>query len=281
MTEERLEINACCFNTAISSQSGLGEGSVQQAEALFKQMQTSRVQPTLISYSAIIDVAAKEGDIYKAETWLSRMLEAGHQPGPVTTSLLMNAYAVAGDALRAEHYLVESIKAGFQPTTIEFNIVMKAWAMQKQAARAEQWLHQMVARNVQPNEVTYGTLVNGRAEIGDLPGARHWFSMFESTGGRWSLVFYTTFIKACAFARPRNKQGAQLYMRQLVEQGFKPNYITLQALAQALDVENAKKLCQELNVDWESIFQARGKGRIRFSGKSDPQDREVKRMRAG
>jgi pentatricopeptide repeat protein len=66
-----LQANAICYNAVVNACAQ--EGNVERARHWIEAMTAKGVEPTVNSFSPIVDMLAKKGDIDAAVSWLKLM----------------------------------------------------------------------------------------------------------------------------------------------------------------------------------------------------------------
>merc|ERR1719316_2452939 len=146
----------------------------------------------------------KKGDIDSAEQWMHHMINKGIQPTEVSFNALINACAYAWDPERAEHWLNTMKEAGIQPSAGTYNALI--WVCAKIAtdantqpidsrrsfSEAERWFAQMTKEGIEPVLASYTPLICAALKLQDTKHAeaglrRCWHLALSSTSHRSRL----------------------------------------------------------------------------------------------
>jgi len=211
-------------------------GKPESAAACLRNMETSGVNPSLLTYSTVIifmidyrmptDVmsysivthaCATPTYSYRAQGWLEEMVKAGVRANIMTYYSLINACAradkpeIAAACLRnrgtsaVNPILLTYITVIFVmmvywiPTDVmSYSIVVHACAKSKHAYRAQGWMEEKLKAGVQANSRTYHPLINACARADKPESAAACLRNMETSGVNPLLLTFTTVIKACA-----------------------------------------------------------------------------------
>lgn len=133
-------------------------------------------KPRIINYNALISAWAnckREGSAQRAEQVLDRMQANNIEPTTVSYNAVLDAFAKSGDAAEKAEELLIKMEGTTKPNTRSFNSVMNAWAKSRHpeaATKAQNLLYLMERRyedgdkDVRPDVHSFCTVINGTFE---------------------------------------------------------------------------------------------------------------------
>jgi len=208
------------------------------------------LQPTIVTFSSVINAHAQSGNGAKAEALYDRMMEmrrtdpqrwhASLKPNHIVVSAVINAWAKAGNAVKAQEWLqrmyVESMQdPAMRPNVFVFNTVLSAYST-SQTDLAYQLLRKMTELadtqqlDVRPTVVSYNCVLNCHVRSGDAAAADAlWDEMLEQSVIP-NEITCTTMIKIIRKSRVGDRRQR---MRKVV------NYMEQQGIPQNTFIWNA------------------------------------------
>merc|ERR1719446_929675 len=213
-----------------------------------EKMIACKIEPTVVSYSAMIDTCAKAGDLESAELWHSRMIEQGVEPNAHSFSAVINACAKAGDVAAACHWLGQMEHAGVPADVVVYSAVLDACAKASECERAKQVFQQMRSRGISPNVVSYASLAKPYAHNGDWPEVERLRETMESEGLVMNEYFLYAQLLAYASAQPRKADRAEAVFREAIIAGVKINKFVITAAVRAMGRMRCDQTIAELGV---------------------------------
>lgn len=196
----------------------------QEAERLIHLMIDSGVEPTLFAFRAVLQAYARGGDAAKAKKLFEFIVPRGHVvPDAICYNALIGACAKAGDILSAEHWLDEMFVAGVAPNVISYTAILHACARGGDLNVAERGFESMRANRIQPNVVSYCALIQACVRSGDLERAGKWFNEMRAQGVKPNAVSYSSVLDACA--KRGDWQRAERWLVAMGEDGVPPTVV--------------------------------------------------------
>mmetsp|Transcript_51992 Transcript_51992/g.161349 ORF Transcript_51992/g.161349 Transcript_51992/m.161349 type:complete len:869 (-) Transcript_51992:176-2782(-) len=191
-----------------------------------------RLDPDVISYSAIMDACAQHGETERAEGWFHKMVAAGISPDTVSFNTMIKAHARGGDLNGAERWLQMAREKGARLDAFGYNAVIAAAARALDPEKAEWWLHQMLLDNSEPDVVSYNSVINAWAKKGDAAGAQRLVGLMCEKDVEPDVVTLGVAVHACAKAGDMAR--AEAIFHQIVSRGkTQPDAIGYNALINA------------------------------------------------
>ncbi|CAJ1370457.1 unnamed protein product [Effrenium voratum] len=197
------------------------KGNLEEAEAWMEEMQQKGLEPSVTTFGALIDAAAKAGDLDKAELWMRDMLHRGIEPSVVSFGAVMNACAKASSLERAEFWHQEMIEAKVKPNVRCYGAIINACAKVGQAERAEKWLLQLEASGLRGDAIVYSSVIDACGKAGDCEKALEVFKRMRSRGVSPHGVTYASLAKP--FAYRGHWEVVEELGANMQEQGLAPN----------------------------------------------------------
>jgi len=210
------------------------------AEKQTEKMNSSKVEPNVVTYSSMIDACAKVGDRHGAERWHRRMLERGLQPNGHTLSSVITACAKAGDASAASEYLMSMEKA--QLDIVVYGSVLNACAKAGDSERAKKVFQHMLSTGIKPNAFAYSLMAQTFAYRGDWLEVEKLEKMMIKAGYSKSEHFLCAQLLSYARAWPRQPQRAEAFFMDARAKGIPVNKHVLGAFRRAVGAVRCKQL---------------------------------------
>ncbi|BBN00143.1 protein MpPPR_6 [Marchantia polymorpha subsp. ruderalis] len=157
---------------------------VDRAQKLFDEMVSVGIEPTVGTYSCLLQGYAEAGLFHEAKQILEAMLEAGLKPNAVTYTGLLHAYGKHG--LYNEMAKVFNDMKTYQatqpdcaPTAVTYSVVVQCYGKGGLFARMEKAFKEMIAKGFAPDAVSVNTLVQAYAESGLLKEMERAYSLIK------------------------------------------------------------------------------------------------------
>jgi hypothetical protein len=154
--------------------------SAERAEHVLTRLETlPTMQPTVHSYSTVMNAFAKCGAAERAHAILTKVLEKGRvEVDTVMFNVVINAWAASGDAQagsKAVELLKQMEQLCIEPDIVTYNSVLSAWSKSGHAnagPQAERILKQLQeGTSVTPNVVSYNSVLHAWSQSCQNPGA--------------------------------------------------------------------------------------------------------------
>merc|ERR1719343_1204493 len=123
MLDSGVEADAVCFNMVLCAYIKLCV-SVEQAEALVREMEEHKVTPNAVTFNLLMNIYAREGKTSQCLRCLRQMHQDGLKADHVSFNTASKAFARSDDVLGAETLLKEMKLAGIRPDIVTYNTVI-------------------------------------------------------------------------------------------------------------------------------------------------------------
>merc|ERR1719262_1013686 len=173
----------------------------EQAKAMevYEDMRTSRVQPNLATFNALIDVCARNGDVERAAALFRDMCALGVTPDLITYSTVIKGYCIQGDLEQAIQLFTLMRKRGIQPDAVLFNSIIDGAARKQMTSLVEQVLGDMEGSGIAPSNFTLSILIKLYGRNQDLDTAQRYVEeMPKKYGFEPNAQVYTCLAAAYA-----------------------------------------------------------------------------------
>jgi len=142
------------------------------AEQVFEKMIQQRIQPTVVTYSSMIDACAKCNNLDRAHELFRAMTARGLQPDVVAYSSLIDTCAKSGKGAleQAEVLFAEMRQRKIQPNLVTYNSLIFACSRAGSTARAEELFKEMISYGVRPNVATYSSRIGSCETVEEAVG---------------------------------------------------------------------------------------------------------------
>jgi pentatricopeptide repeat protein len=212
------------------------------------KMSSSKVEPNVVTYSAMIDACAKAGDRVRAERWHRRMLERGLQPNGYTFSSVIAACAKAGDVVAACQYLEDMEKAEIHADIVVYGSVLNACSKAGDVDRAKKIFQQMQSSGIRPNDFAFSLLAQSLGHVGNWVEVEKLQSLMITEGRSMNEHFLSALLLAYARNRTRQPQRAEAAFLDARAKGVPVNRHVLAALRRAVGAARCKELTSAQDV---------------------------------
>lgn len=241
-------------------------GALKPRVVLRRPQKTNTVASEEISYSVVIESAARRGHAKAAVGWLEHMAASAFKPSVFVFNAVIASFARKGSASDAIHWLGKMVAQGLKPNTVSYTAVIDGCAKAGRSSDAARWFERMVESSVAPSTVTYNAVINACARKGDVEGATWWLEQMRSAGPQVApdVVSYSSAIHSCATVQPPNPAEAERLFHEMRHQGFHPSISTLTALERAVGRARRQVLCSHLQVSEVQALRERPKHRHRW-----------------
>ncbi|XP_078436885.1 pentatricopeptide repeat-containing protein At1g20230-like [Wolffia australiana] len=219
-------------------------GLVEEAAEIFARMREDGVRPDVISWNAMISAFAREGNKEAALDMLEAMKDAGLVPGINSWNGLLSGFVQSGGFEDAMDMLVELWSCG-PPNAVSAASVLPACSGMRSLVLGRAIHGYAVKRDfVSGNVFVGGALVDMYMKCGECKDAEKVFVAMET---RSSTVWNEM---VAGWATLGELEKAMQVMRMMVEDGFKPDVVTvntvLAAYARRGKREEAFRLVSEM-----------------------------------
>lgn len=165
--------------------------SAERAQAILERLelvQSGSIQPTVHSYSTVMNAFAKCGAAERAHELLNRVLEKQHKssvrPDTVMFNVIIHAWGTSGDpqagtkAVELLNQMKQLAEEGYDtsPDLITYNTILSAWSKSGDVhagAQAERILKQLQEEDtdIKPNVVSYNAVLHAWSQSAALEPA--------------------------------------------------------------------------------------------------------------
>ncbi|CAJ1345631.1 unnamed protein product, partial [Effrenium voratum] len=183
--------------------------------------------PSQHLHSALVAASARSGDLQQAEAKLQEMEQSKLQPNLITYTSLIDGCARRGDAAGAVRWLQELRQRGLSPNTVTYTSLIKCSAKFGDLPGAVRWLQEMTSNELTPDAMAYTAVIHCSAKKGNVDDATAWFKRMLENGLKADYVTYAALINACA--KRSDVTGATAWLREILDQQLQPNVVAFSA----------------------------------------------------
>ncbi|KAL2653065.1 hypothetical protein R1flu_021193 [Riccia fluitans] len=157
---------------------------VDRCKELFDEMVSVGIQPTVGTYTCLLQCYAEAGLFDKAEETLDLMLEAGLKPNAVTYTGLLHAYGKHGRynemaKVFNDMKTYQTSQPDCAPTAVTYSVVVQCYARGGLFRRMERVFQEMVSKNLSPDALSVNASVQAYAEAGLLKEMERTYSLIK------------------------------------------------------------------------------------------------------
>ncbi|XP_027360486.1 pentatricopeptide repeat-containing protein At3g18110, chloroplastic [Abrus precatorius] len=193
------------YNTLISACSR--ESNLEEAVAIFNDMESQRCQPDLWTYNAMISVYGRCGFPKKAEQLFRELESKGFFPDAVTYNSLLYAFSKEGNTEKVRDVCEEMVKKGFGKDEMTYNTIIHMHGRQGRCDQALQLYRDMKSSGRNPDAVTYTVLIDSLGKASKVVEAANVMSEMLDAGVKPTLHTYSALI--CAYAKAGKRVEAE------------------------------------------------------------------------
>jgi len=156
LRDSGLELDIMCYNMLFRA---YGASNYEYAEALFKYMCESGVQPNVVTLNLILNAYAEKGLPEECMWWVGKMRQRGVQPDQVTINTITKALETSTDVaiaevLRAEHWLKAAREARLEVMRATYGSLVSALRRMGRERDANDLASQMDSQEILRKKIT-------------------------------------------------------------------------------------------------------------------------------
>lgn len=133
--------------------------NVNQANALFKELNESIVSPDIFTFNGVMDAYGKNGMIKEMESVLSRMKSNQCKPDIITFNVLIDSYGRRQEFDKMEQVFKSLLRSKEKLTLPTFNSMITNYGKARLKEKAENVFKKMTDMGYAPNFITYESLI--------------------------------------------------------------------------------------------------------------------------
>ncbi|BGP26841.1 hypothetical protein JCM10295v2_005802 [Rhodotorula toruloides] len=218
-------------------------GRRQEADALFKEMQTSGLEPTMRTYNTFLAYCTRgrKPDLQTMINVLQQIADKGLEPDVYTFTMILHALLAVGQKDATTRTIEMMQAAGINPTRATYGAVIHNLAASgepEKLSAALQLLDEMESKKMETNEIIYTSLIQNFLRAIGTSGSGHTTSegrhpyadaammlkrRMEARGIHLNRIGYNALI-AAGFSL-QSEWGTNLAMRMFAELKRRPNML--------------------------------------------------------
>ncbi|KAG0619465.1 hypothetical protein M758_4G142000 [Ceratodon purpureus] len=180
MQSRKLELSCFTFNPFIRE---FGRWTmIDEAFEMKAAMLRLGVQPTVVTYNALISACVKIGDLEKACSLFPEMKELGVNANTHCYNPLIQGFAMQGRFDRALAIMKEMDAAGVKPDVNTYRLLIFACSLSKDQDRADQLFAEMLERGIKPDESIYTVMIIVYSKCGNVDRGIEMIKSLEESG---------------------------------------------------------------------------------------------------
>lgn len=216
------------------------KGHLERAEAWFRHMEAKGIDATRESYHHMMGVAAGSKTPEAAETWMQNMMDAGIAPNAESYSILLAIAAERADMAMCEDIFTRLIGSGIRPSDDFFSIVLGAAADAEDVDAINYWREEARSAGVTLSVGAHARLIGACAKWDRPDIVESLMAEMREAGYPIQLWMYNELIASCQHVA--DAAGAERAFMYLLQQGLRPNHVTLSNLKGALSPKAWQRL---------------------------------------
>ncbi|XP_057453155.1 pentatricopeptide repeat-containing protein At2g15630, mitochondrial-like [Lotus japonicus] len=207
------------------------------------------IYDALIDECCTKGIEGSREDIEKTIAYKDEMISRGIEPTLVTYTLLIEALFEVGHSWGAEDMIKEMQEKGLKADVYTYNTLMSGYAKCKFRDAHIGLYDEMVEKRIQPNLLTYNTMMLGHCRCSEVEEARKLFDEMKIRGIKPDHISYNLLIVGYG-DRGGDVKEAFRVRDEMLKNGIDPTFTTYDALILGLrinhEVEQAKELLKEM-----------------------------------
>ncbi|KAM0788867.1 hypothetical protein ACM66B_002952 [Microbotryomycetes sp. NB124-2] len=223
---------------------------------LFEESQRFNVAPNVYLFNTLISKLSRARRAKEALEYFELMKTFGLQPSSVTYGAVINACCKTGDDTSAEFLFNEMVSSpGFRPRVPPYNMMIQFYVSTKpDRERALHYYNQLVAARVQPTSHTYKLLLDAYGSIGepDLKSLENVFKTLcqdrsvDVAGVHWASIINAYGVVAKDLDRAINIfQSIEQHPTTAKARANLPDAVVYESLLNALLANKRADLCMQ------------------------------------
>lgn len=225
----RCHADEITYNTIIDMYGNVGLH--EKALSVYHRMKDEGCVPDAVTYTVLIDVLGKGGLVLEAEQVFAEMVESSNvNPTLHTFSAMICGYAKAGmysEAARAYAYL---LRVGIRPDLLLYSVMLDLFHKAGEVEKAIATFKAMVNAGLQPSLLTHGVILQLYREQGMMKELVELTTSVLQSGFDPALLC-STFVKAGLW----EEAGKTLKMAMAAQQGDIPPHVLPQLVQSVLN----------------------------------------------
>lgn len=206
----RDQVNAVVFGSLLK---GYGRARCMgRVWAVFEEMLSRGIEPSVVTYNAVVDACARNGQMDRVPELLEGMRSRNLEPNLITYSTMIKGFCQGGD-MPAAFAVLEELRKGLpesRPDEVVFNTLLDGCAQAGLASEGERLLREMQAHGIVPSNYTLTVMVKLMGQSRRIDRA---FELVETIAQKYRFRLNAhvcgALIQACLAARdPLRAAGA-------------------------------------------------------------------------
>jgi len=166
----REQVNSVVFGSVIKGYGRARPASMERLWVVFKDMLSKGIEPTIVTFNAVIDACARNGQMNALPDLLQQMKARRLEPNLITYSTMIKGFCQRGDVKSALQQLEDLRRtSNLRPDEIVFNTLLDGCSSAGLVVEGERLLADMRAEGIMPSNYTLTVMVRlfGHARLVD------------------------------------------------------------------------------------------------------------------
>jgi pentatricopeptide repeat protein len=225
----RCRADEITYNTIIDMYGNVGLH--EKALSVYHRMKDEGCVPDAVTYTVLIDVLGKGGLVLEAEQVFAEMVESSNvNPTLHTFSAMICGYAKAGMYSKAARAYAYLLRVGIQPDLLLYSVMLDLFHKAGEVEKAIATFKAMVNAGLQPSLLTHGVILQLYREQGMMKELLELTASVLQSGFDPALLC-STFVKAGLW----EEAGKTLKMAMATQQGDIPPHVLPQLVQSVLN----------------------------------------------
>ncbi|KAG0088796.1 hypothetical protein BGZ93_010241 [Podila epicladia] len=227
MRKQGLEPTVETYSAIIDAHSKAG--NLREAQRAYQDVLAAGLTPTETVFGPMVEAVGKMGDYDMTRQLVSQMNSSGVDSNQFTFSALLQS--LAHDSERSLELFQEMAKQ-VQPNAVNFNLLIRTFQHNADLDGAFRVFRAMVMDHVKPDQYTFSSILSLFAARGDVDGAEgFWSEMVHTHKVTPNTHAYASMMQV--YCTAEDMLSAQTVYREMIQAGIMPNEVVFGTLLAA------------------------------------------------
>eukprot|EP00929_Paragymnodinium_shiwhaense_P008639 TRINITY_DN112595_c0_g1_i1.p1 TRINITY_DN112595_c0_g1~~TRINITY_DN112595_c0_g1_i1.p1 ORF type:complete len:540 (-),score=145.43 TRINITY_DN112595_c0_g1_i1:115-1734(-) len=227
---------------------------LQAAEEVFRQVAASGFEHSIITYNAVMDVAAKQGDLDAVKRLFQEATSMGLESNLITFNTVLNAAGLRGNMSFAEKVFEQAENFNARPDLVSFTTLIRAAARRGDVKAAETWFSRAGEAGIRCDSIIYNTVIDAAGKAGELEKSLSWFQRMVDADIAPTVISFNTVMNAAVKAN-KPAEAVALFEKMMAAK-VAPTSSTMRMLQYSLGRDRAVDLCRQHGIDFHAVASA-------------------------
>lgn len=224
--KDKFELDAIVYTSLIHG--WFRANNIEEAERVFKEMKEAGIQPTVYTYSIVIDALCRCGQVTRAHDVFAEMIDVGCDPNSVTFNNFMRVHVKAGRTEKVLQVHNQMKRLSCEPDVITYNFLIEAHCKDKNRENAQKVLDTMIRKGCETNASSFNPIFRCIASDKDVNAAHRLFVRMKDVKCTPNTVTYNILMQM--FSETKSTDMIIKLWKEMHENEVEPNVNTFKIL---------------------------------------------------